>query len=85
MRHALILSAALSLSLSLALAGSASAAAPGVALPKTTIPAGKATIKCRDAKGHFAKCPTTAPAASNKCRTAAGHFARCGAPGARPA
>jgi len=39
---------------------------------------------CRDAKGHFVKCPTKA-AAPTKCRDAKGHFAKCGTKGAKPA
>lgn len=34
---------------------------------------------CRDAKGHFAKCPAVAVAAAKpeKCRDAKGHFTKC--------
>ena len=35
---------------------------------------------CRDAKGHFIKCP----AKPTKCRDAKGHFAKCGTKGAKP-
>ena len=43
---------------------------------------------CRDAKGHFIKCPppaaaVSAPAKGKKCRDAKGHFAKCGTPGAK--
>ena len=43
---------------------------------------------CRDAKGHFVKCPPAAPSAPKKaarCRDAKGHFAKCGTPGSKPA
>lgn len=38
---------------------------------------------CRDAKGHFAKCP---PAAAKpiRCKNAKGQFAKCGSTGAKP-
>jgi hypothetical protein len=36
---------------------------------------------CRDAKGHFIKCP----AKPTKCRDAKGHFVKCGSKGAKPA
>jgi len=39
---------------------------------------------CRDAKGHFIKCPKPA-AKAKKCRHAKGHFAKCGTKGAKPA
>jgi hypothetical protein len=40
---------------------------------------------CRDAKGHFMKCPKHAAAKTKKCRDAKGHFAKCGTKGAKPA
>ena len=40
---------------------------------------------CRDAKGHFTKCPTPSAAPAGKCRDAKGHFAKCGSAGAKPA
>ena len=40
---------------------------------------------CRDAKGHFIKCPTPAAAKGARCRDAKGHFAKCETPGAKPA
>ncbi|WP_374533955.1 hypothetical protein [Phenylobacterium sp.] len=39
---------------------------------------------CRDASGHFVKCPAAAAAKPAKCRDAKGHFTRCEA-AARPA
>jgi hypothetical protein len=40
---------------------------------------------CRDASGHFTKCPAVAaPAAGQKCRDASGKFAKCTAAGAKP-
>jgi len=44
-----------------------------------------AANRCRDAKGHFIKCPPAKPAAAGKCRNAKGHFVKCGTPGAKPA
>lgn len=40
---------------------------------------------CRDAKGHFAKCPPAAARKTTVCRNAKGRFAKCGTPGAMPA
>jgi hypothetical protein len=40
---------------------------------------------CRDAKGHFVKCPLKVVAKPAKCRDAKGHFAKCGTKGAKPA
>ena len=40
---------------------------------------------CRDAKGKFIKCPTTAAAAPKRCKDAKGKFAKCGTAGAKPA
>ena len=41
---------------------------------------------CRDAKGHFAKCPSAATAKKAvRCKDAKGKFAKCGAPGTHPA
>ena len=42
-----------------------------------------AANRCRDAKGHFAKCPQ-APKKPVRCKTANGRFAKCGTPGAKP-
>lgn len=39
---------------------------------------------CRDAKGHFTKCPDK-PAKPVRCKDAKGKFAKCGTPGAKPA
>lgn len=39
---------------------------------------------CKDAKGKFVKCPTTAPAKPVRCKDAKGKFAKCGTPGAKP-
>jgi hypothetical protein len=39
---------------------------------------------CRDAKGHFMKCPPAAKAKPVRCKDAKGRFAKCGAPGAKP-
>ena len=41
---------------------------------------------CRDAKGHFAKCPPAAAAKAKpvRCKDAKGKFAKCGATGAKP-
>lgn len=39
---------------------------------------------CRDAKGKFIKCATTAPAKPVRCKNASGKFAKCGTPGAKP-
>lgn len=44
-----------------------------------------AANRCRDAKGHFIKCPPAKPAPAGKCRNAKGHFVKCGTPGAKPA
>jgi hypothetical protein len=42
-----------------------------------------AAAPCRDAKGKFIKCPTTAPAKPKQCRLN-GKFAKCSTPGAKP-
>lgn len=39
---------------------------------------------CRDAKGHFTKCPPKAAVKAARCKDAKGKFAKCGAPGAKP-
>lgn len=44
-----------------------------------------ASPQCRDAKGHFTKCPAAAPAKPAKCKDAKGRYAKCDAPGAKPA
>jgi len=36
---------------------------------------------CRDAKGHFAKCPPKAPVKAARCKDAKGKFAKCGTTG----
>lgn len=38
---------------------------------------------CRDAKGHFIKCPAMKPMMV-RCKDKAGRFAKCGTPGAHP-
>jgi hypothetical protein len=48
------------------------------ALSIMTVPAFAAP--CRDAKGHFAKCPKPA-AGKIRCKDAKGKFAKCGMPG----
>ncbi len=58
----------------------ASALIIAFALAHTSVEAKAA--QCRDAKGHFTKCPasapaTTAPTAADRCRDAKGHFAKC--------
>lgn len=56
------------------LAASAVLATPAFAAP------------CRDAKGHFIKCPTVQKTTTaTRCRDAKGHFAKCGIPGTKPA
>ncbi len=55
----------------LALAAASIAAAPAYAAP------------CRDAKGHFIKCPAAKPKPA-RCRLN-GKFVKCGTPGAKPA
>jgi len=45
-----------------------------------------AANRCRDAKGHFIKCPPKAATpVAKKCRGAGGKFVKCGTPGAKPA
>ena len=39
---------------------------------------------CRDAKGKFIKCATTAHAKTTRCKAANGKFAKCDTPGAKP-
>jgi hypothetical protein len=55
----------------LALAAASIAATPAYAAP------------CRDAKGHFIKCPAKAPPKAAHCKLN-GKFAKCGTPGAKP-
>lgn len=43
-----------------------------------------AANRCRDAKGHFIKCPPP-KVKPVRCRNAKGHFVKCGTPGAKPA
>lgn len=55
----------------------------------TVLLAGAATIAsaappCRDAKGHFTKCPEAAKKPV-RCKDAKGKFAKCGSAGAKPA
>jgi hypothetical protein len=45
---------------------------------------GAAPKVCRNAQGHFIKCPQHA-AAPARCRNGQGHFVKCGTKGARPA
>ncbi|HEX6660636.1 MAG TPA: hypothetical protein VF067_02055 [Sphingomicrobium sp.] len=58
-----------------------------IALSALSLLAGSAAnaAVCRDAKGHFIKCPKHAVAKAKKCRDAKGHFAKCGTKGAKPA
>ncbi len=56
----------------LAFAAASIAAVPAYAAP------------CRDAKGHFIKCPPAKPAPPKRCRLN-GKFVKCGTPGAKPA
>ena len=37
---------------------------------------------CRDAKGHFIKCPPAAATKGARCKDARGKFAKCGTVGA---
>jgi len=39
---------------------------------------------CKDAKGKFTKCPSSAPVKATRCKAANGKFAKCGTPGAKP-
>lgn len=44
----------------------------------TAVPTLKAApARCRDAKGHFAKCPTAAASAKKTCRDPKGKFIAC--------
>lgn len=59
-----------------------SAAILGLAAPAAAAP-------CRDAKGHFIKCPpatakTVTTTKTVRCKDAKGKFAKCGTPGAKP-
>lgn len=38
---------------------------------------------CRDGKGKFIKCATSAPAKPVRCKDAKGKFAKCGTAGAK--
>lgn len=40
---------------------------------------------CRDAKGHFIKCPAKTAPAPKRCKDTKGKFVKCGTPGAKPA
>ena len=61
--------------IALALAATAMVASPSLA-----------ANRCRDAKGHFIKCPAPkAVPVVKKCRGAGGKFVKCGTPGAKPA
>jgi len=55
----------------------ATAALSLIAMPAFAAP-------CRDAKGHFTKCPDKAPAKKQVCKDAKGKFAKCGTAGAKP-
>jgi hypothetical protein len=57
-----------------------SVAVLGLAAPVTAEAAA-----CRDAKGKFFKCATTAPVKPVRCKDAKGKFAKCGTAGAKPA
>lgn len=58
------------------------------AVAMMAVPATAATTRCRDAHGHFIKCPPaaspspTASSSAHRCRNAKGQFAKCGTPGA---
>ena len=43
----------------------------------TTIPISAEAKACRNAKGHFMKCPNKAVAHKGPCRDAKGHFIKC--------
>ena len=58
-------------------AASAAVVIAGLSLPAAAAP-------CRDAKGHFMKCPPPAAAKGARCRDAKGYFAKCKTPGAKP-
>ncbi|MEP6633443.1 MAG: hypothetical protein ABJA62_04465 [Luteimonas sp.] len=49
---------------------------PAQAATAAAIPAKTTVVHCHDAKGRFAKCPTTS-AKVKTCRDAKGHFAKC--------
>ena len=55
-------------------------ALPALAL----ISAPAASAPCRDARGKFIKCATTASAKPIRCKAANGKFAKCGTAGAKP-
>ena len=63
------------LSLVAALALAAGILGPGVA----------SAASCRDAQGHFAKCPAAAPAKAQQCHDAKGKFVKCSASKSAPA
>jgi hypothetical protein len=46
-------------------------------------PVSLSAAPCRDAKGHFTKCPEKAKPAQ-RCKDAKGKFAKCGTPGSKP-
>lgn len=50
-------------------------------------PGAASAASCRDAQGHFAKCPTassTAPAKAQQCHDAKGKFVKCSASKSAP-
>jgi hypothetical protein len=47
-------------------------------------PGAASAASCRDAQGHFAKCPAAAPA-KERCHDAKGKFVKCSASKSAPA
>ena len=47
-------------------------------------PGAASAASCRDAQGHFAKCPAAAPA-KEQCHDAKGKFVKCSASKSAPA
>jgi hypothetical protein len=60
------------------------ASALALALAAGAGTADAAAKQCRDAKGHYAKCPTTAAAASPCRDKTTKKFAKCSAPNTEP-
>lgn len=56
-----------------------------VAVVGAAAPLAAEAAACRDAKGKFVKCASTAPAKPTRCKDPKGKFAKCGTPGAKPA
>ncbi len=48
-------------------------------------PGAASAASCRDAQGHFAKCPAAAPAKAQQCHDAKGKFVKCSASKSAPA